>query len=124
VEEEDRERQDEELPDLCEPRKNLTCYACYVAAIYEGEWFLAEICKDQSNVAKGYPYMTIKGNNSFVWGEKEDIYVALNEDIIVDPALPEPLDTRGHLGLKKKDHDRVLYQMVVVSRLQFLTLRI
>ena len=68
--------------------------------------------------------MTIKGNNSFVWGEKEDIHVALNEDIIVEPVLPEPLNTRGHLGLKKKDHDRGLYLMVVVSRLQFLTLRI
>ncbi len=53
--------------------------------------------------------MTIKGNNSFVWGEKEDIHVALNEDIIFEPVLPEPLNTRGHLGLKKKDHDRVLY---------------
>jgi hypothetical protein len=68
--------------------------------------------------------MTIKGNNSFAWGEKEDIYVALNEDIIVEPFLPERMNTRGHLGLKKKDHDRVLYLMVVVSRLQFLTLRI
>ena len=70
--------------------------------------------------------MTIKGNNSFVWGEKEDIHVALNEDIIVEPVSvqPEPLNTRGHLGLKKKDHDRVLYLMVVVSRLQFLTLRV
>jgi hypothetical protein len=64
-------------------------------------------------------YMTIKGNNSFVWGEKEDIHVALNEDIIVEPVLPEPLNTRGHLGLKKKDHDRVLYLMVVISRLKF-----
>jgi hypothetical protein len=67
-----------------------------VVAIYEGEWFLAEICKDQSNVDKGYPYMTIKGNNSFVWGEKEDIpvHVALNEDIIVEPVVPEPLNKR------------------------------
>jgi hypothetical protein len=107
VEEEDRERQDEELPNLCEPRKNLTCYACNVAAIYEGEWFLAEICKDQCNVAKGYTrliYMTIKGNNSFVWGEKEDIpvHVALNEDIIVEPVLPEPQNTRGHLRPQEK----------------------
>ncbi len=63
--------------------------------------------------------MTIKGNNSFGWGEKEDIHDALNEDIIVEPVLPEPLNTRGHLGLKKKDHDRVLYLMVVISRLKF-----
>ncbi len=106
---------EEELPDLCEPRKNLTCY---VVAIYEGQWFLAEICKDQSNVAKGYTrlsYMTIKGTNSFVWGEKEDIHVALDEDIIIEPVLPEPLNNRGHMGLKKKDHDKVLYMMVVVN---------
>ncbi len=61
MEEEDREmvevqgetsdsETDEELPDLC--------LTCYVVAIYEGEWFLAEICKDQSNVAKGYTQLS------------------------------------------------------------------
>jgi hypothetical protein len=51
MEAEDRETQGEELPDLCEPRKN-PHLLCLVVAIYEGEWFLAEICKDQSNVPK------------------------------------------------------------------------
>ena len=46
--------------------------------------------------------MAIKGNNSFVWGEKEDIHVALNEDIIVEPVLSEPQNTRGHLRPQEK----------------------
>jgi len=103
----------DELPDLY-VRKNLTAY---VVAIYEGEWFLAEICKDQQNVAAGYTrlsYMSIKGNNSFTWPEKEDIHVALDEDIIIEPVLPELLNNRGYLGLKKKDVDKVSYLMVVV----------
>jgi hypothetical protein len=81
--------------------------------------------EQRSQVYTRLSYMTIKGNNSFVWGEKEDIHVALNEAIIVEPVSvqPEPLNIRGHLGLKKKDHDRDLYLMVVISRLKFLTLR-
>jgi hypothetical protein len=71
----EEELRTEELPDLdiVVPRKNLT--AC-VVAVYEGQWFLADICKDQTNVDPGYTrlnYMTIKGKNSFTWGLKEDI---------------------------------------------------
>ncbi len=68
----------EELPDLdiVVPRKNLT--AC-VVAVYEGQWFLADICKDQTIVDPGYTrlnYMTIKGKNSFTRGLKEDIHLS------------------------------------------------
>ena len=57
---------------------------------------------------KGYTrlsYLTIKGTNSFAWGTKEDIHVALDEDIVIEPVLPEPLNSRGHLGLKKNDYE-------------------
>jgi hypothetical protein len=106
----------EELPDLdiAVPRKNLTAY---VVAAYEGQWFLAEICKDQTNVDPGYTrlnYMIIKGKNSFAWGLKEDIHVALDEDILIEPVLPEPVNSRSNMGLRKKDLDKVLLMMVVV----------
>ena len=93
---------------------------------YEGERFLAEICKDLSDVEKGYTrlsYMKIKGNNSFIWGEKEDIWESPDEFILIEPVLPEPLNNRGHMGPKKKDYEKVLSLMVVVSLLKFLTLK-
>jgi hypothetical protein len=104
----------EELPDLEIPRRNL---GSYVVAVYEEEWFLAEISKDQAQVAKGYTrlkYMVKKGTNSFAWGAKDDIHVALDVDIILEPVIPEPVNSRGNLGLKKKDFDKVLSLMVVV----------
>jgi hypothetical protein len=44
-------RRDDKLPDLCPLSKNLTAY---VVAVYKGEWYLFEICKDQSQVATCY----------------------------------------------------------------------
>ena len=59
-------------------------------------------------------YMTIKGNNSFAWGVKKDVHVALEEDIIMGPVDPEPVNSRGHLGLSKKDLQFVLSHVVMV----------
>jgi hypothetical protein len=47
VEEEDRETQDEELPDLCEPRKNLTCYAWLLPST-RGSGFLLKYGKTRA----------------------------------------------------------------------------
>lgn len=104
----------DELPDVPVARKNLTSY---VVAVYEGQWFLAEIYKDQSNVSTGYTrlnYMSIKGTNSFAWNLKEDIHIALDADILIEPVIPEPVNSRGHLGLRKKDLEKVSSLMVVV----------
>jgi hypothetical protein len=57
--------------------------------------------------------MLIKGNNSFSWGDKPDIHVALNEDILLESVVPEPVNSRGRLGLKKKDLKTVVSRMVV-----------
>ncbi len=38
------------------------CAGSYVVAVYEGQWFLAEVCRDQSQVKDGYTkleYMAI-----------------------------------------------------------------
>jgi hypothetical protein len=39
-------------------------------------------------------YMTIKGSNAFAWGHK-DVHATLNEDILMEPVLPEPVNSRG-----------------------------
>lgn len=96
----------------------------HVVAEYEGQWFLTEVCADQTGVPKGYSklnYMVIKGNNSFAWGAKADLLVTPAEDIILTHVVPEPVNSRGHLGLKKADHAKVLAWMVVVY---FLTRKI
>jgi hypothetical protein len=80
----------------------------YVVANYEGQWFLAEVCKDQKNVGRRYTrlsYMLIKGNKSFARGRKPGLHVNLNEDIVLDNVVPEPANSRGHLGLKKRSPD-------------------
>jgi hypothetical protein len=91
--------------------------ASYVVANYEGQWFLAEVYRDQEGVDKNYTrlnYMQIKGNNSFAWGKKPDLHEAFNEDILLRNVLPEPVNSRGNLGIKKKDLQIVLSRMVLV----------
>ncbi len=100
-----------ELPDLDTPsRKSGTS----VIAVYEGQWFVAEVVQDQTSVPNRYTrlsYMVIKGSNSFAWGSKHDLMITLNEDIILDE---EPVNRRGHFGLKKNDLAKVNSSMVVV----------
>jgi hypothetical protein len=111
----DVDKEDEELPDLDIPSSSRM--GSYVVAVYEGSWFLAEVSRDQKNVTRGYTrlsYMTIKGNNCFSWGPKPDLHVALDEDILLEAVVPEPVTSRGHLGLKKTDLQLVLSLMVVV----------
>jgi hypothetical protein len=37
--------------------------------------------------------MVIKGINTFTWGEKQDLQVTCNEDIILRAVDPEPVNT-------------------------------
>ncbi len=57
--------------------------------------------------------LTIKGSNVLAWGH-EDVHTALNEDILMEAVLPEPVNNRGHMGFKKQDLKKVLSLMVVV----------
>jgi hypothetical protein len=109
----------DELPDLDVPGPSNSSKSSsnYVVAVYEGQWFLAEICGDQKNVGRGYTrlsYMVIKGTNTFTWGDKEDLHVTCNEDILLRAVEPEPVNSRGHLGLNKKDFVVVVSRVVVV----------
>jgi hypothetical protein len=104
----------EELPDL-EGTSRIP--GSFVVAIYEEEWYIAEVCKDQSNTVSGYvtlSYMSKKGTNSFLWPSKVDLHPTLVEDIILEPVAVEPINSRGHLGLKKKDFSKLISLMVVV----------
>lgn len=119
----EEEQEDETLPDLDTPGSSRM--GSYVVAVYEGSWFLAEVSKDQTNVGKDYTrliYMQIKGTNSFNWDFKTDIVVTLDEDILLEAVEPQPVNSRGHLGLNKKDLKLVLSRMVVVYFILFLNL--
>jgi hypothetical protein len=88
----------------------------HVVAVYEGQWFIAELCKDQKGVPSSYTrlsYMVIKGVNRFAWGPP-DLHLTLNDDILLSDVVPEPMSSRGHLGLNKKDLKLVMALMVVV----------
>ena len=102
----------EELPEPINRRRP----GSHVVAVYEGEWFIAEVCIDQRKVGPGYTrlmYMSIKGNNCFAWGPP-DLHITLDEDIILNDIVPEPVTSRGHIGLKKSDLKQVVTLMVVV----------
>ena len=82
-----------------------------MVAVYEGEYFLCEVTQNQEDVAKGYTrlsYTTVKGKNSFAWGEKPDIMITLNEDI------HQPINSRGHFVLDNSDLIAVLKKMAMV----------
>ena len=62
----------------------------YVVALYEGEWFLAEVYKDQKRVSAGYTklsFMSIRGHKKFIWA-KPDILDTVNEDILLKDVSP------------------------------------
>jgi hypothetical protein len=110
----DSDTEHQELPD---PEAPLFKPGSHVVAVYEGQLFLCEVCKDQKDVPRGYTklsYMVIKGSNSFAWGSKADLHMTLNEDILISDVVPEPVNSRGHLGLKKTDHKKALSRMVTV----------
>jgi hypothetical protein len=80
--EDEEEEDDEELPDLEQTRVPGTL----LVAIYESEWFIAEVAKDQSKATRGYvnlSYTCIRGTNSFTWPSKPDI-------ILTSVADPDP----------------------------------
>jgi len=110
------ELEDEELPDP-HPEASSLKFGTSVVAIYEGQWFLADVAESQEKVGHGYTrlsYAAIKGNNCFAWAAKPDIMVTLNEDIILTEVNVVPLNNRGHCGLTKQDLKKMENWMVVV----------
>ena len=89
-----------------------------VVAVYEGEWFVAEVI-NQDNVPKDYvrlSYMTMKGLNKFAWPEKKDIFITYKDDILLENIELDTIGTtaRGiHVRLHARDYMRVLALMVV-----------
>ena len=71
---------------------------------------------DQNNVRRGFyrlDYMAIRGTNAFSPPSKPDVHVTWEEDIILQGINPEPVNSRGCLGLNKKDFAKVVALMVV-----------
>jgi hypothetical protein len=117
----EEEAKAEELPDLVGTSR---IPGSFVVAIYEEEWYIAKVCKDQSNTVSGcvtLSYMSKKGTNSFLWLSKADLHPTLVEDIILEPVAIEPVNSRGHLGLKKKDFSKLISLTVVVYMSNILT---
>jgi len=94
-----------------------------VVAVYEGQWFPAEVCPDQSGVPKGQEklsYMQMKGVgmglgtalNLWAWPEKKDILITPKEDVLLRNVGIEPRNNRGCFSLKISDHKKVLSLMV------------
>lgn len=115
----EKERMEEEDDELPEVVKQLQCSLSgrLVVAVYENEWFVGIVCEDQADVPEGYKkvsYSSLKGSNIFSWPEKKDIVVTVEEDIILKNVEVEPINSRGHFSLYKKDHKKVLSLMVVV----------
>ena len=76
-----------------------------VCAVYEGEWFMAEVKESRPGISKDHvllSYMKIKGHNTFAW-DKEDLYETPISDIILGVTSPDLKNSRGHIGLNKKD---------------------
>jgi hypothetical protein len=99
------ELEDEELPEP-HPGASSPKLRTSVVAIYEGQWFLADVAESQEKVGHGYTrlsYAAIKGTNCFTWTDKPDIMVTLNEDIILSKVNVVPLNNRSHVGLTKQD---------------------
>jgi hypothetical protein len=70
----------------------------YVVAVYEGQWFLAEVSRDQSQVKRGYTkleYLVIKGTNTFSHPSKPDLHITLDEGIIIKNVSLELVNSRG-----------------------------
>ncbi len=91
-------------------RNRLTCgqaflkFGTSVVAVYEGQWFLANVAENKVNVGHGYTklsYLAIKG------ADKPDIMVTLIEDIILSEVNVVPRNNRGHAGLTKDDLKKV-----------------
>jgi len=88
-----------------------------VVALYEGEWFPAEVLRDQSGVAAGYvrlSYAAVRGINAFAWPDMADIVETVEDDIIIQEVTLVPINSRGYFGLPKKEYAKVCSMMVVV----------
>lgn len=121
--EESEAEEPEDLPDphgdVSDADRQYRESGSYVVASYEGQWFLAEISQDQSNVGRLYTrlnYMVIKGKNAFAPPLRPDIHVTLMEDILLGRVIPEPVNQRGYLGLCPADLKKVVALMVLVYK--------
>lgn len=77
----------------------------YVAAVYNGDWYIAQVEGEEEEEEKqGYTllkYMKREGYNMFIWS-KLDMLQTLHVDILMPTPAPVPTSNRGYCGYDKK----------------------
>ncbi len=80
----------------------------FVAAVYEGEWLLAQVDIDQDHAGDTHvnlAYMARVGKNQFKWPKQDDRLLTLREDILFKcdtPILVGSSIRASHVGLPGK----------------------
>ncbi len=92
------EMDNEELPDLYLEGTSNNRMGSYVAAAYRGQWFLAEVSRDQKmwlEFTRASASWSLKARIAAARGQA-GLHVALNEDILLEAVLHKPIKRRGH----------------------------
>ncbi len=87
-----RRIKNEDLPDEDTVARNLKAVT-FVVVLYEGKWFLAEVCYNQSGVRSSYTCLNYK----------TDLVTTFDKKIILEKVEPEPVISHDHLGPSKID---------------------
>ena len=76
----------------------------YVAAIYDGLWYIAQVeGEEEDEEVTGFTllrYMNRKGHNQFYWDSKPDLLKTNNKDILCKTQPPIPVSSR-YVGYPK-----------------------
>ncbi len=96
----------------------------FVAAVYEGEWLLAQVDIDQDQAGDTHinlAYMERVGKNQFKWPKQDDRLLTLREDILFKcdaPILVGSSIRASHVGLPGKQAAQADAALVLVVYLQ------
>jgi hypothetical protein len=103
----------------------------FVAAVYEGQWLLAQVDIDQDqagNTHVNLAYMERVGKNQFKWPKQDDRLLTLREDILFKCSAPVLVGSSiraCHVGLPGKqaaEADAALDLVVYLQKSLFLSL--
>jgi hypothetical protein len=96
----------------------------FVAAVYEGQWLLAQVDIDQDQAGDTHinlAYMERVGKNQFKWPKQDDRLLTLREDILFKcdaPILVGSSIRASHVGLPGKQAAQADAALVLVVYLQ------
>jgi hypothetical protein len=93
----------------------------FVVAVYDKEWFIAQVDHSQQETPAGYTrlrYMRKVGNNRFIWEKHQDLLDTLDLDILMSIPDPIPVASRFmglHVSHAKKADQLLLVHVVYIS---------